>query len=458
MLRSKLLLSLSFALLISCGDESSNGPSNNENGGTEVPCIAANEGEIIKPVDSDNEHICKDGNWRDISSSSSSAIKISSSSSVIASEVRLSSSSSIVSNASKESSSSSESPIPISSENESSSSETNEESSSSKETKMYLCDNGITYVLDLENCGLESSSSEESSSSSETSIPVSSENQQSSSEIEESSSSKEKVEESSSSENVEECSSSVEQSSSSEAKIAEVKPNNYYQTNCPEGLTCEYVNTYFLNQNLLDDNRYGEILDERDGQVYKTTVIGEQTWLAQNLNYDTLDVSRCYGDSEENCHKYGRMYLVETAKNACPSGWRLPTRDEVNVLRSFIKNEHPDDSVAYHIKSKKDYAGTGWNGKWCTVGQDDDCISTNGVDTYGFSLSVGGMCSIRLYDHNAISCTNLHLTPYFWTSSKETTFSHRVYCSIIYLNDSQGYFYFDSHSSSAFMYVRCIKD
>ena len=55
-------------------------------------------------------------------------------------------------------------------------------------------------------------------------------------------------------------------------------------------------------------------MDARDGQIYKTVKIGNQVWMAQNLNYaylqptSELDSSSfCYEDSPENCKKYGRL-------------------------------------------------------------------------------------------------------------------------------------------------------
>ena len=44
------------------------------------------------------------------------------------------------------------------------------------------------------------------------------------------------------------------------------------------------VTTAYLNP----DVEYGELLDERDNQVYRTVKIGEQEWMAQNLNFLTI--------------------------------------------------------------------------------------------------------------------------------------------------------------------------
>jgi len=116
------------------------------------------------------------------------------------------------------------------------------------------------------------------------------------------------------------------------------------------------------------------LTDPRDGQAYRTVKIGNDTWMAQNLNFETAD-SWCYGNNASNCEKYGRLYDWAAAMSACPAGWRLPNCEDWNNL---VQIAGGNDAAGRKLKSQ-----TGWN--W-----NNRSIEANGTDEFGFSAMPGG--------------------------------------------------------------------
>lgn len=143
----------------------------------------------------------------------------------------------------------------------------------------------------------------------------------------------------------------------------------------------------------------GSFVDSRDGQVYKMVTIGNQVWMAQNLNFESPD-SYCYEDKKDNCTKYGRLYKWSAAMDSaglysengkgcghevwdctptypvlgvCPSGWHLPSKEEFETLLETVGG--------ISIAGKKLKSTTGWK----TIVHDP-----NGTDDFGFSAVPSG--------------------------------------------------------------------
>ncbi len=265
---------------------------------------------------------------------------------------------------------------------------------STKENTLYVCnDEEWVPVKQLDdNDSVEESSSSSAKSSSSSSAKSSSSEKSSSSTKSSSSEAK------SSSSSVTPKSSSSEKAESSSSKVTE-----------PAEVTT------------------GTMIDSRDGQTYKTVTIGTQTWMAQNLNYETAN-SYCYKDSASYCSKYGRLYTWEAATTACPDGWHLPTKAEFETLFTAVGGQSTAGKV---IKST-----SGWK------------VSGNGTDAFAFSALPAGdrLSNGNYYDEGYVAL--------FWSSSE----IYSIYAYNMYLNyDNDDADLNDSNKNDG-VSVRCVRD
>jgi len=113
--------------------------------------------------------------------------------------------------------------------------------------------------------------------------------------------------------------------------------------------------------------------DSRDNKKYKTVKIGEQTWMAENLNYKA-NGSKCYHNDEANCNKYGRLYNWETATAVCPKGWHLPITSEWEELYKAVDGKTYKAGYETAMAGKRLKANGGWG-----------YYNHGGTDEFGFS-------------------------------------------------------------------------
>lgn len=204
----------------------------------------------------------------------------------------------------------------------------------------------------------------------------------------------------------------------------------------------------------------GIMTDARDGQTYKTVQIGSQTWIAQNLNYETAD-SYCYNDTASNCVKYGRYYTWAAAvgqsefacgylhncslpsgniQGVCPKGWHLPNNEEWEALLSFVDDSTPDKFIPINVV----YSNAGYVLK-SSSGWDSD---GNGTDAFSFSaLPAGGMRKLGEYYEVGDEAT-------FWSSTEYNGVDAFAVSLCNYNNNA----ILKVNSKSSGASVRCLKD
>jgi len=122
----------------------------------------------------------------------------------------------------------------------------------------------------------------------------------------------------------------------------------------PADGNCKNVSTY---------KRYDNTVTDIDGNVYNTVFIGTQEWMQENLKTthysdgsaipnvtqasDWVNLSTgAYCNFDNNVNNvaiYGRLYngyAVTDSRNVCPSGWHVPSLDDVDILIDKLGGEN----------------------------------------------------------------------------------------------------------------------
>jgi uncharacterized protein (TIGR02145 family) len=176
-----------------------------------------------------------------------------------------------------------------------------------------------------------------------------------------------------------------------------------------------------------------QFCDERDGKKYVYVKIGEQTWMAENLNYNASG-SKCGNGSTlsdantTTCDTYGRLYDWSTAMAVCPFGWHLPSNAEWDALMTAVGGS---STAGKYLK-----ATSGWNS------------NGNGLDSYGFSALPGG------YGSSGGNFSSVGDLGYWWSASEGN--SSRAYFRWMLYN-SEGAI--DNFNDKGNLFsVRCVED
>ena len=220
-----------------------------------------------------------------------------------------------------------------------------------------------------------------------------------------------------------------------------------------------------------DNCESGTLTDSRDGKTYRTVKIGDQVWMAENLNYaytsipfkykeDASDsTSWCYNNDATNCEKYGRLYTWATAMDSsatwsdngkdcgynvsysptypvqgiCPSGWHLPSEDEWSALLTAVGGRSNAGKV---LKSQYE-----WNEEG------------NGTDEFGFTALPAG------YRDDTGKFIKEGGDAYFWGATiapDNFAFEYANSLNLMYYSNGYTLYYYNEKYNG--LSVRCVKN
>lgn len=111
----------------------------------------------------------------------------------------------------------------------------------------------------------------------------------------------------------------------------------------------------------------GTFVDERDGQEYRYTTIGNQVWMAENLRYNAEN-SFTYDCGDSSCMEFGRYYSIkknvirndikdaeldmDLIDTVCPHGWHVPSKGEWSTLFNIMGGDD-EEKICNRLKSSE---------------------------------------------------------------------------------------------------------
>lgn len=193
---------------------------------------------------------------------------------------------------------------------------------------------------------------------------------------------------------------------------------------------------------------------DADGNKYPTTEIGQQIWMAKNLNVN-VEGSWCYDNDPANCEKYGRLYTWDAAMKACPSGWHLPSKEEFEAFLEAVKLR-----TEQIVTQKKLNAEPLKNGEDMFYNHLRDASWNDGFDSFGFSALPAGIY-IR---SDFTEFHSLGSYAYYWSSTEGmedtygTFFYSRVVTYKLFIGGDSARVESNGNTEGKGHSVRCVKD